>query len=92
LNIDKVLVFKIIGTLGLLCIISGVLVKSRKKRNFIYIIGGIFLEIYSLYIGDLLFVILQAFFIIITIYDTMKLEDFTRDHKILAFLKKIIPD
>lgn len=76
------ILFKTIGALGLLFIIGGILVKSRKTRNIIYIAGGICLEIYSIYIDDLLFVTLQAFFIAVAVYDLIKLKKFTKDNKI----------
>jgi uncharacterized membrane protein len=69
-------IFKLIGILGLILLISGVLIKSekRKLRNIIYIMGGIALTIYSIYIEDLIFISLQIIFIIVTIYDLTKLR------------------
>jgi len=74
-------IFKIIGILGLLFIILGNFLISRKRkiqRRYIYpalIIGGICLEIYSIYIGDLIFIILQAVFIIVSIYGLIKVNE-----------------
>ena len=66
--------FKIISILGLLFIISGVLVKKRETRDVLYIFGGIFLEIYSIYLNDLIFVILQMVFTIAAVYDLIKIK------------------
>lgn len=63
---------KFIGALGLLLIIAGILVKKRTTRNSIYIVGGILLEIYSIYIGDLIFTVLQAVFTIVAVYDLIR--------------------
>lgn len=67
-------VFKIIGAVGLIFIIYGMLVKREAKRDFIYLLGGILLLIYSIYIKDWIFIILQSVFIIIAAYEEIKLR------------------
>ncbi len=62
-------IFKVIGALGIILISIGILVRKRKKGDIFYILGGICLEIYSIYINDLVFIILEAIFIISAIYD-----------------------
>ena len=69
-------IFKIIGALGLVLIILGIIVKERQTRNIAYILGGICLEAYSIYINDLVFIILEAVFIVVAIYDLAKLKKF----------------
>ena len=66
--------FKIIGALGLILITIGVIVKNEKKQNWYFIVGGTCLEIYSIYIGDLIFIILQAIFTLATAYDLLRLK------------------
>ena len=61
------MIFKLAGILGLICIILGVIYK--KKQDHFYLPGGILLAVYSIYIGDLIFIILQLVFIIAVIYD-----------------------
>ena len=74
-------IFQIIAVMGLLSIISGTLMISHKKkirRIYTYpllILGGIFLEIYSIYIKDLIFIILQGVFIISAIYGLIKINE-----------------
>ena len=74
-------IFNIIAIIGLLSIISGTLMISRKKkirRIYVYpllILGGICLEIYSIYIKDLIFIILQGVFIISAIYGLIKINE-----------------
>ena len=74
-------IFYIIAIIGLLSIISGTLMISMKRkirRRFIYpllILGGICLEIYSIYINDLIFIILQGVFIITSIYGLIKMHE-----------------
>jgi|TARA_Y100000310_G_scaffold345858_1_gene471600 lipid-A-disaccharide synthase-like uncharacterized protein len=65
-------IFKLVGALGLIFISLGVLTKKRKLQDVFYILGGICLEVYSLYIGDLVFIILQVIFILAAVYDLVK--------------------
>ncbi len=69
-------IFKIIGAIGLILIIIGILIKSknRKTRDILYIFGGLFLAIYSIYIKDIIFIVLQIVFIIVAVYDFGKLQ------------------
>ena len=74
-------IFQLIAVVGLLSIIAGTLMISRKKklrRKYTYpflILGGICLEIYSIYIQDLIFIILQGVFIISAIYGLIKINE-----------------
>jgi len=73
--------FHIIAIVGLLAIISGTFMVSMKKsirRKYTYpllILGGICLEIYSIHINDLIFIILQGVFIISSIYGLIKINE-----------------
>ena len=73
--------YSIIAIIGLLSIILGTSLISSKKtirRRYTYpllIIGGVCLEIYSIYINDLIFIILQAVFIISSIYGLIKINE-----------------
>jgi lipid-A-disaccharide synthase-like uncharacterized protein len=65
--------FKIVGALGLILISIGIIAKPRKRQDFLYIVGGLFLEAYSIYINDVIFIILQIVFTLSAIYDLAKL-------------------
>ena len=68
--------FKLCAVLGLIAIIAGISltkIKERKRQYALMIIGGILLEIYSIYIKDTIFIILQAVFVIFAVYDLIKL-------------------
>jgi len=73
--------FHIIAIIGLISIISGTFIVSMKKkfrRRYTYpllILGGICLEIYSIYINDLIFIILQGVFIISSIYGLIRINE-----------------
>lgn len=74
-------IYKTIATIGLLSIISGTFMISMKKsfrRRYTYpllIIGGICLLIYSFYIQDTIFIILQGVFIVSSIYGLIKINE-----------------
>lgn len=69
-------IFEIIGILGLILIIVGIVTKKRKNQDIFYIFGGTCLTIYSNYIGDLIFIILQIIFTLAAIYDLTKIQFF----------------
>lgn len=60
--------------MGLLVICFGIINKERRTQDILYIFGGICLEIYSLYLGDIIFIILQIIFTVSAIYDLIKWE------------------
>jgi len=66
--------FKIIGIVGLLFITTGILIKKRKTQDIFYIIAGLCLEIYSIYLGNVIFAILQIVFILAAGYDLTKIR------------------
>ncbi len=66
------ILFKIIGVVGLLLICLGMIVKNRRTRDVESIIGGIFLFIYSFYLHDFIFIILQAVYVIVVTFDYFK--------------------
>jgi len=71
-------IFKIIGALGILLISVGIVTKKRKTQDIYYIFGGICLEIYSIHIGDLIFIILQIIFTLTAVYDFIKIQFFQK--------------
>ncbi len=68
-------IFKIIGALGILLIAVGIINKKRKIQDTYYSLGGIFLLIYSIYIKDIIFIILQIIFTLTAVYDLIKLKN-----------------
>lgn len=60
------------GILGLIIISIGVLLKRREKEDLFFIIGGIFLLVYSYYLNNYVFIILQLVFIIVSVFDFRK--------------------
>ena len=73
--------YRIIAIIGLISIILGNLMIYRRtlaKRRYVYpllILGGICLEIYSIHIGDVIFIILQGVFIIASIYGLIRMNE-----------------
>ncbi|MEX0690037.1 MAG: hypothetical protein WD095_01190 [Candidatus Paceibacterota bacterium] len=68
-------IFKIVGAIGLLLISIGIVTKNRKNQDILYIIGGTCLEIYSIYLQDIIFIILQIVFTLAATYDLIKLRN-----------------
>ena len=73
-------IFTIIAIIGLISIIGGTALISAKRKirkRYTYpllILGGICLEIYSIYLGDIIFMILQGIFIISSILGLIKIN------------------
>ena len=74
-------IYTIVAIIGVVAIILGTYLISSKKnirKRYTYpllILGGIFLEIYSIHIGDLVFIILQLIFIISSIWGLIKVNE-----------------
>ena len=74
------LIFYLISVIGLLFIIVGTTLLSSRKKNkmlwaYVFLFSGsIFLEIYSIYKEDIIFIILELIFMISLIYDVIKNE------------------
>ncbi|MEA3413967.1 MAG: hypothetical protein U9Q99_00365 [Nanoarchaeota archaeon] len=67
-------IFQIISILGLILIILGSYFSLKRKTRIkftylAFILGGICLLIYSIYIKDLIFIILQGVFVIVAILE-----------------------
>jgi hypothetical protein len=67
-------IFKIIGAVGLLIISIGIITRRRRTQDILYAIGGLCLETYSIYLGDIIFIILQIIFTLAAIYDLVKFQ------------------
>ncbi|MCB9358525.1 hypothetical protein H6503_01215 [Candidatus Woesearchaeota archaeon] len=61
--------FTIIGAVGLILITYGIVTKGRKLQDYLDILGGICLEIYSIHIGNVIFIVLQLVFTGTAIWD-----------------------
>ena len=64
--------FKLIGYLGILLLVFGIITKKGKTRDKYFIVGGLSLIVYSIYINDLVFIILQIIFTLAAVYDLNK--------------------
>lgn len=68
------LLFKGIGGVGILLISLGLLQKDQLKGSISHLSGGFCLEAYSIFIGDPVFIILQAIFISVAGYKVFSLK------------------
>ena len=63
----------IFGIIGLIAIINGIFFRNDKLIDEVaLIIGGFCLTVYSLHIGDAIFVILQLMFTVVAVYDLVR--------------------
>lgn len=68
------MIYTIIGAIGLILIIIGILYKKRKTQDIFYIIGGLLLLTYSIYLKNIIFIILQSAFSLAALYDLIKIS------------------
>lgn len=68
------IIFRIIGAVGIALIVIGILMKKRKTQDLFFVLGGILLEIYSISVKDILFIVLQLIFTLASLYDFIKLS------------------
>ena len=73
-------IFILMATIGLISIRAGTaIISAKRKIRKVYtypllILGGICMEIYSIYIGDTIFIVLQGVFIISSILGLIKIN------------------
>lgn len=66
--------YQVVGILGVIFLISAILLKKRMKRTPLFILGGVFLGIYSWFIGDVIFIALQVIYTIASVYEYFELD------------------
>jgi len=69
-------IYKIIGIIGLVLICTAMIVRKRRIRDDFAFFGGIGLLIYSIYLKDVIFIILQSVYIVIISFDYLKEKKF----------------
>jgi len=67
-------IFKLIGAIGILLICIGILAKKRALQDYLYILGGLCLELYSVHIQDIIFIVLQFIFVASATYDIVMIR------------------
>jgi Ca2+/Na+ antiporter len=69
---ETIIIYKTLGTIGLIFIIAGMMVRSRTRRDALCAVGGICLFVYSIYLNDFIFTTLQACYVFVTLFDFAK--------------------
>ena len=67
-------IFYFPAAVGLLILTLGVLTKKEGKRNILFLVGGIFMIIYSIYIRDIIIISLQVIFTLAAGYNLIKIR------------------
>lgn len=65
-------IFKYIGIIGLVLICLAMIVRKRTLRDTLSIFGGAGLLIYSIYLKDVIFIVLQSVYIIVIVVDFIR--------------------
>ena len=65
---------QIFGILGLLIITYAVWLKNEKRQDLLFIFGGLSLLIYSIWIQDIIFIVLQIVFIVSALIERVRLS------------------
>lgn len=66
--------FIILGVVGVLFITAGILQKKQQKEDVFFVIGGLFLLAYSIYLKDAVFAVLQVIVISASLWELLKLK------------------
>lgn len=66
--------FELLGIIGLLFIIVGVLARTRRRKDILFISGGLLLTSYSSYVSDPIFIALGIVFTLSAFYDFVHLR------------------
>ncbi len=69
----------IFGILGLLIISFSIWLKNERRQDILFVIGGVSLLLYSISIGDIIFIILQIVFIVSALIELAKLRGSAKD-------------
>jgi hypothetical protein len=62
------------GILGLISISIAVWIRNERRQDVLFMVGGIFLLVYSIFIKDTVFIVLQIIFILSTLAELLKLR------------------
>ena len=68
------IIVKIFGAIGLILITTGIFAKKEINQDWIFIAGGSFLLIYSIYLKDPIFIPLQIVFVLASLYEIYTLK------------------
>ncbi len=85
---NSLLIFKLIGVVGILLISIGMLVRKRKSRDKCTFLGGLCLLTYSIFLKDIVFILMQSVYIIVILYDFIKTKKFSNQEN-FNVIKKV---
>ena len=68
------IITKIFGAIGLLLITWGIFAKNEIKQDWIFVLGGLGLLVYSIYLKDPIFIPLQIIFVGASLFEIYKLS------------------
>lgn len=63
----------IFGIIGLIAISLAIWIKKEVQQDILFLLGGAALLVYSIYIGDMIFIVLQVVYIVSVSFELIKL-------------------
>ena len=67
-------VYDLFGIIGVIFIVVGILVRNRKEEHMMFILGGLLLGIYSIYLKSYIFMILQIIVVLSAVYELVRFD------------------
>lgn len=67
-------IYDIFGIIGVIFIVTGILLRKRKEEHMMFILGGLFLCVYSISLNSYIFMILQIIVVISASYELLKFD------------------
>jgi lipid-A-disaccharide synthase-like uncharacterized protein len=61
--------YKLCGIIGLLLVTKAIFIRGHRHQSIVFAAGGLFLLVYSVSLGDTVFIVLQSIFILSSAYE-----------------------
>ncbi|UCD03900.1 MAG: YgjV family protein [Candidatus Woesearchaeota archaeon] len=67
-------IYDLFGIIGVIFIVVGILLRNRKEEHIMFILGGLLLGIYSIYLKSYIFMILQIIVVLSAVYELVRFD------------------
>jgi hypothetical protein len=67
-------IYDLFGVIGIVFIVFGILLRNKKEEHILFILGGLFLCIYSIALNSYIFTILQIIVVISAAYELLRFD------------------
>lgn len=66
---------KFLGVMGIISITAGIFSKKEMHQDILFVMGGVAMLVYSIFVGDAIFVALQLVFIASALYEMWEMGE-----------------